>query len=85
MTQPHEILEPLSTIWWQTIIWSTVIISGILFAAKKLNKEQTELLELQERDIFSKFSFNYNDRMIILYDYIALSCVQYKLYINYNK
>ena len=44
MTQPHEILEPLSTIWWQTIIWSTVIISGILFAAKKLNKEQTELL-----------------------------------------
>ena len=44
MTQLHEILQPLSTIWWQTIIWSTVIIGGILFAAKKLNKEQTELL-----------------------------------------
>ena len=37
MTFPHEILEPLSAIWWQTIVWLTVIIGGILFVAKKLN------------------------------------------------
>ncbi|HIC39565.1 MAG TPA: TIGR02206 family membrane protein [Candidatus Marinimicrobia bacterium] len=44
MTSPHEILEPLSAIWWQTIVWLTVIIGGILFVAKKLNKDQLELL-----------------------------------------
>ncbi len=44
MTFPHEILEPLSAIWWQTIVWLTVIIGGILFVAKKLNKDQLELL-----------------------------------------
>lgn len=44
MTSPHEILEPLSAIWWQTIIWSTVIISGILISAKYLKKDQLELL-----------------------------------------
>lgn len=44
MTFPHEILEPLSAIWWQTIVWLTVIIGGILLLAKKLNKDQLELL-----------------------------------------
>ena len=44
MTNPHEILEPLSAIWWQTIIWSTVVIGGILFTAKYLQKTQLELL-----------------------------------------
>ncbi|MFQ6678460.1 MAG: TIGR02206 family membrane protein [Fidelibacterota bacterium] len=40
MTNPHEILEPLSPIWWQTIIWSTVIIGGLLYIAKKMNTNQ---------------------------------------------
>lgn len=44
MTNPHEILDPLSPIWWQTIIWSLVIIGGILVASKYLQKAQLELL-----------------------------------------
>ncbi len=44
MTTPHEILDPLSPIWWQTIIWSLVIIGGILVASKYLQKAQLELL-----------------------------------------
>lgn len=40
MTNPHEILEPLSQIWWQTIIGSIVIIWGLLFAAKKMTSKQ---------------------------------------------
>ncbi len=40
MTNPHEILEPLSAIWWQTIIWSTVIIGGLLYTAKKMTTNQ---------------------------------------------
>jgi hypothetical integral membrane protein (TIGR02206 family) len=44
LTAQHEILEPLSILWWQTVIWSTLIIWGLLFAAKKMNTKQIAVL-----------------------------------------
>jgi len=44
LSSPHEILEPLSSLWWQTILWSSVIIFGILYGAKFLQNKQLELL-----------------------------------------
>ena len=44
MTAPHEILEPLTQIWWQTIIWSVGVIAGILFIGKKLDPVKRDMV-----------------------------------------
>ncbi len=44
MTTPHEILVPLTPIWWQTIIGSVGVIAGILFIGKKLDPVKREML-----------------------------------------
>lgn len=46
MTSQHEILQPFSNLWWETIIWSTLIIWGLLFAARKMNSKQVAVLSV---------------------------------------
>ncbi len=44
MVQVNEILEPLSALWWQSLIWVTVIVSAILIVSKYLQRNQIEIL-----------------------------------------